>query len=187
MDFYTFYLRYIDINLESYGNIGVDFEINKFLLIFMFVIIAASVAINYNRWVIITTVKRLVRHESFSEDTAKTLSELHLRSRGVVGALKNNGQLTRIVRRVGESSTSYDEYIKLIGKKGYKEEKIDYDTTRFHIREEFIQDAKLLSLKSDITRLGTLLLCILIFAMFMCVFFLMPEILSLVNTLIGLI
>ncbi|MBO5907536.1 MAG: hypothetical protein J6Q85_05255 [Clostridia bacterium] len=187
MDIYTFYLRYIDLNLKSYGNIGIDFEINRFLLIFMFIIIGASVAINYNRWVIITTIKRLVRHEAYDEETAKTLKELKLSSKGVRSSLKNNGQLTRTVRRVGELATSYEEYLKEVNTKGYKEEKIDYDTTRFHIREECVEDAKIISLKSDVTPLGTFLLCVLIFAVFMCLFFLMPEILSLVNTLIGML
>ena len=187
MDVYTFYLRYIDLNLKSYGNIGIDFEINRFLLIFMFIIIGASIAINYNRWVIITTIKRLVRHEAYDESSAKTLKELHLTSVSVKAALKNNGQLTRTVRRVGELATSYEEYVKLINTKGYREDKIDSETTLFHIREQSINDAKLISLKSNVTALGTLLLCVLIFAIFMCLFFLMPEILSFINYIAGVI
>ncbi len=187
MDLYTFYLRYIELNLNSFDKFGIDFQINKFLLVFMAVIIVAAIGINYNRWVIITTVKKLIRHEAFDEDSAKTLKELGLSSRGILRALKNNGQLTRLVRRAGEYSMSYEEYIKLVRSKNYKEEKIDLNETRFHIREENLETAKIISLKADITALSTALLCILIFAIFMCLFFLMPEILKILNNLFNLI
>ncbi len=187
MDIYTFYLRYIDLNLKSFDKIGIDFEINKFLLIFMLVIIASSIAISYNRWIIITTVKRLVRHEATSDSSAKTLGELGISSRGIKRALRSSGRLTRIVGRAGECSMSYEEYTKLIKSKKYTEEKIDFDKTRIYIREESIEEAKAISIKSDITVLSTLLLCVLIFAIFMCLFFLMPEILTLVNNLLGML
>ena len=185
MDLYTFSLIYIDLNLKSYGNINIDFRINQFLFIMMLVIVVASISINYNRWVIITTVKKLIRHGAVDEESAKTLSELGISSRGIKRALEKGGQLTRIVRRAGEYSMSYEEYVKLLRSKSYKEEKVDFNETRFHIRKDSLESAKIFSLKSDITVLNTALMCVLIFAIFMCFILLMPEILGIINNLLG--
>ncbi len=183
MDFYTFYLRYIELNLKSFDVFGIDFPINQFLLVLMLAFIVAAIFINYNRWIIITTVKKLIRHDALCEENAKTLSELGINSRGIERALKSNGHLTRLVRRAGEYSMSYEEYTKLSKSKSFKEEKIDFSECRLHVREECLEEAKQISLKTDITVLGTVLLSLLIFAIFMCLFFLMPEILSFFNNL----
>ena len=106
-----FYYDYLLINLEDYG-FGIDLEICKALFIVTLGVCIAMVMINYNKANMFTVIKQLIRHEVYGEDKAKTLRELGLSDKkGIRYALSHSGQLTRLVRRAGEVTPTYEEYI----------------------------------------------------------------------------
>ena len=177
------YDRYINLNLKEYSNINVDFEINKFLIIVLFAIIIATVLINLKRTFITRLLNNLIRHEAFSEDSAKTLAELDLLNPVMKHIISESSQLSRLISRVGEVKMSYEEYLEKIKEKGYKEEKINFDEARFYIKEENLISAKDASANKSSSLLNTVLLCVLTFMVFVCLILLMPEILGIINNL----
>ena len=106
-----FYYDYILLNLEDYG-FGVDLEICKALFVVLIGVCFAMVMINYNRANIHLVLKQLIRHDAYGEENAKTLRQLGLCDKCAVKySLCREGQLTKLVRRVGEEKLTYEEYI----------------------------------------------------------------------------
>lgn len=185
MTLLEFYQEYFLINLKDYPNIGLDIEINKLLLCFLIGLIVATVVVNYRNSGNILLIKRLIRFESISEDSAKTLDELKINSFIVRHTLSSNGRLKKIVKRVGEKDLTYEEYSAMIKQKGYKEEKIDFENAKFFIREESLNEATRLSETTTTSPLNTVLFCVLLVAIYVFVMFLMPSILNLINSFLG--
>ena len=82
----------------------------------------------------------------------------------------------------GEKYT-YEEYMELSKKKGFKEEKTDLSTARFYIKEGKRDAAKAIYDRFDSPVLHTVLACVLLVALYSCMFFCMPGILNLVNSI----
>lgn len=188
-----FYENYISINLKDYSNIGIDLEITKVLFAFFIAIIVATIVINYNRACTALVIKRLLRREALNTESAKTLSELSATALGVKMLLKSNGRIKRIIKRVGETEYTYEEYLAL-GKKRKKnkgentpetsvksEEKIDFSTARFYLNSERLDEAKGIVERDRSSIINTVLLCLLVTAVFVCLVLLMPELLNLLN------
>lgn len=109
--FREFYYDYFNINLKDYG-FGVDLDICKVLLAVTLGLALAVVFVNYSKACVFRMVKQLIRHDADSPDSAKGLSELGLSDdRGVKYALSRQGQLSTLVKRVGEVKLTYEEYI----------------------------------------------------------------------------
>ena len=185
---YGFYKNYISLNLKDYSGIGIDLEITKLLFAFFIGMIAATIVINYNRASTSLVIKKLLRHEALTEESAKTLSELSANLFGVKMLLKSNGRIKRIIKRVGQQEYTYEEYMSRKKKKDkgvdsncFKEEKIDFISARFYISEDRITEANGIVDRSETSVINTVLFCILITAVFICLVFLMPEILNLIN------
>ena len=181
------------INLKDYTNIGIDLEITKLLFAFFIGIIVATVVINYNRACTALVIKRLLRREALSQESARTLTELSVATLGVKMLLRSNGRIKRIIKRVGEKEYTYEEYMAL-GRKRKKnkgegtpetsakaEEKIDFSTARFYLSEERLDEAKGIVERDRSSVLNTVLLCILVTAVFVCLVLVMPELLNLIN------
>ena len=113
--FERFYNKYLCLNFSEYENLGVDFEINKFLLFLSLGLCIACIFINYTQATTSLILKKLLRFECFGEEKARSLESLGLSgNRAVKRALsKDSGLLRRIVRRLGEKKLSYEEYIEL--------------------------------------------------------------------------
>ena len=58
---------------------------------------------------------------------------------------------------------------------------IDFDVARFYVKKENVPKATDLTSKSSSLILNTVLYCVLTVAVFVCLVFLMPEILNLIN------
>ena len=173
--------EYLSVNLKDYESFDVDFEINKFLVILAVAMCVAFFVINYNHHIISQTIKQLFRHGAFSEDSAKTLSELRLAdSCGIKKALLNNSQLRRMVAIVGEVKPTYDEYVA----KNKKIVKPNVDDARIYIRPESLDRAKQVFNTYNSSIFRTLLVCILCIAVTVCLILVMPEILSLFDSAI---
>ncbi|MBQ2737372.1 MAG: hypothetical protein IJF38_01675 [Clostridia bacterium] len=109
----NFYQKYIELNLADFFDIGFDFKINKVLFFAFLGIIVACIFTNYIESGISLTLKRLLRTESHSEQSAKTLSELGLKnSKCVRLAIGRRGGMTaRLIRISGERALTYEECI----------------------------------------------------------------------------
>ena len=182
---YAFFKNYFFINLKDYPSFGFDFPSTIVLFCFLIALIFTTVVVNYKRRRIEEMISALTRHKAFDEESAKTLSELNLDKRVFGGLLSSEGQLTKMVARVGEKKMSYEEFIALTKKKGYKEEKLGLDTALFYIREEGRDRAKRVLDIGASSPLNTALFCLLLVAVFICLAMLMPGILSALNSLLG--
>lgn len=179
----NFYEKYFLINLKDYPNIGINFEINKILLFLAIGIIIAAVAVNYRKASMTLVIKGLLRHKARDEESAKSLGELKISSLGARLALNGSGRLAGIVKRVGANKYTYEEYIELTKKRGYKEERIDFESAKFYIADEKYEEAKKIFERSDGSLVHTILFCVFIIAIYICLLFAMPGILDFVNAL----
>lgn len=179
-----FYKEYFLINLKDYSNIGIDLEIVKLLLILALAAVVAIIAINYIRYTRRIIVKRLMRREAVSEESALTLDELDLNRARYRRALDPYKKLSDIVGRVGEKEYTYDEYVELLKDENFSDE-IDFNTARFYIRPTENERAMKINDSSDALVLHTVMECAFIIAMFACLIFLMPSILNTINSLLG--
>lgn len=182
---YTFYKKYFLINLQDYPNIGLDFPITIFLACFFFALIVTTLIVNYRRHKMEELIKALTRHGATDETEAKTLGELKLDNKVFRHLLSREGQITKLVGRVGEVKPTYEEYIEKTKRKEYKDEKIDFSSARFFIRDEGRDRAKRIVEYGNISPLSTALFCLLLVAVFICLSLLMPGILSAINGFLG--
>ena len=184
MTLYEFYNKYLSINLNDYSNIGIDLEISKILFCFLVGLIIVTVIINYRRASMILIIKKLLRHEVLSEDKAKTLSELDADNFGTRLSLRSDKRLLQVVKRAGEKQYTYEEYSALIKSKDFKEEKINFDEAKFYLNESTLDDAKKIVDAPAPSVVNTILFCVLLVAIYICIILIIPELLNLINNLI---
>ena len=171
----------IFLNAKDYLGTVCNIHINLILCAIALALCASSFIINYHKTYTLAIIKALLRREATSEESAKTLTELRLSDSIFLKlALSRNGQLTKIVKRVGEPTYTYEEYIAL-SKKERKGKKIDFAAARFFIPEENVERAKHIREKENPTVLRTVLLCLLIVSLTVCIMLLMPAILSFIS------
>ena len=99
--------------------------------------------------------------------------------------LSSSDRLKKLVGRVGEREYTYEEFVRLNKEKKYKEEKIDFATARFYLREEGIGRSRHIVEVGHTSMLNTVLFSILIFAIYVCILLLMPEILTVINNMLA--
>ncbi len=185
MDFKEYFDKFINLNLNEYLNIGINLEINKLMLCLFIGLILSTVLISYFRRGMVDLVRSLLRREARSEDSAKTLEELKLKSLAVRYAVTRNSRIQKIVKQKGAPEYTYEEYRELMKKKGFKEEKIDLSTAKFYIPEAASDDAKRIYEKNEISLINTVLFCVLLLIIFVCIALVMPEILTFTDALLG--
>lgn len=170
------------LNAKDYLQISSDVYINVIVLIIAGALCAASFIINYHKTYTLNMIKQLLRREATSEENAKTLAELRLdTSMGLKYALGRSGQLSDVVKRAGYVEPTYEEYLERTKDKKFKEEKIDFSTARFFIPSENVDKAVRIKEKENPTLTRTLLVCLLILSLSVCIMLLMPEILTLIS------
>ena len=122
------------LNLNQYENFAINFPIGMLLIAMTAVLCASTFIINYQKYYTLVILKQLTRHKATDEKSAKTLAELRLeKSFGLKYSLERSNSLKSMVKRVGEKTPTYEEFIENSKKKGYKEEKIDFESARFYI------------------------------------------------------
>ena len=176
--------KYLNINLNDYENIGFDLEINKLLIVVLVGLILATVITNIKRGLLIYTVKKLLRYEALSEESARTLEEMRISSPLVKLELSGETRLKKLVSVVGEEKLSYDEYIEKIKDKKYKEKRVDYKTAKLYISKDNLEPARIIESYNSVTVINTILLCLLYFIAFTSIIIIMPELLSLINNIL---
>ena len=178
--------EYLSLNLKDYESFGIDFEINKFFIIVAAALCVTSFIVNYKRSLISEMIKQLFRHNATSEDNAKTLTELGLsESCGIKRALSSDSQLRKMVAIVGEKKLSYEEYIALEKVKKKNALKPDFETARFYIPASSLDRAKHVYNTYNTSILRTLLVCVMLVAITVCIILLSPELLSLIDSAFG--
>ena len=173
------------LNLKDYPNIGIDFEINVFLLCVFVAVAACFFIVNMYRQNIQDIVMQLTRHGAKDEESAKTLNELHLKDSAFIKmALSGEGQLAKVVGRVGETVYTYEEYVALSNSKtGVPKDKIDFKEARFYLRsgENAETRAQHIIDNYGTSTLRAILYAVFFLALYVCLALVMPEILTYVD------
>ena len=196
---YEFYKNYLSVNLADYENIGINLEISKVLFGLLIGLIIASVIVSWQRNAMLAIIKKLNRRGCVDESSAKTLSELNINTFGVRTLVKTSSRVKRLIKRVGESEYTYEEYTALLKKKKEKKEgsekdgklplelekKIDFATAKFYLKDACSNDTKNILDKKKNPVLNTVLMCLLLVSVYTILLFLMPDILSLINSILG--
>ena len=171
----------IFLNAKDYLGTVCNIHINLILCAIALALSVASFFINHHKTYNLAIIKALLRKEATTDDTAKTLAEIRLSDSWFLRrALSRNGQLTKIVKRVGAPEYTYDDYMALTNEEK-KGERIDFSTARFFIPEANVERAKLIREKENPTVFRTALLCLLIISVTVCLMLLMPAILNLIS------
>lgn len=193
---------YLSVNLADYENIGVNFEISKFLLVVLIGLCISFFVIDWHRGYMLLTVKKLFRHEALDEDSAKTLGELGIeRSFSVRWALSHDTRLSKIVKRVGAVEYTYEEYIELmkqskknkktftLGKKSVDkpqdtqlDSKPDFTVARFYVNPKRMSEARDIEQNYSSSVIKTAVFCLMFVIIFVGITLIMPELLSFINS-----
>lgn len=174
------------LNLKDYPNINIDLEINVLLFFISVAICVAAVIITLYRSSLQKIIKQLSRLEAKDEASARTLKDIGLeKSIFIRMALSREGRLTRMIGRVGETKYTYEEYLALSKKKGFKHEKVDFSVAEFYIREERADEAKNIIENYGTSMYRTALYCVLVIALYVCLALFMPEILVFIDGALG--
>lgn len=174
------------VNLNDYESFGVDFEINKAIAIGFFILCIGAVALNIYRGNIRLMVNQLVRHGAYGEDNAKSLKELGLDKHKIIRyMLKRDNLLTGVVSVKGKQEYTYEEYLALKKEKKLKEEPLDVDLAQFYICEEKKDRCEHILDRYVTSPTRTLVSVLFIVIMCVCIISSMPEILGMLDNLLG--
>ena len=170
------------LNLSDYENLKVAFPIGAFLIAVCIASCAAVFAMTYYKRTSNAICNQLMRHDAIGADKAKTLKDLRLLdSRAVKSALSKSGQITYIVKRVGESEQTYEEYVEKVKTRGYKPEKIDFNTAKFYIAEDRVDAAKRIVYSASHPWWKPALISVGLIAVLILLALFLPDILAKIN------
>ena len=206
MTFREFYQKILMLNIADYENLTLDLNINIVILALGIGIAIAVAASGVFRSTIFTLIKQLTRHEASSPATAKTLSSMSLTDKRFIRALKSLSQVKAMVAYVGEPAEIKNK--KYHSKNALTEEaiepqesenengkekidseavEIDSENTLFYLRESGADRAKKVLERYDASFIGSIIFASVILVIAVCVMFLVPSILELLNSIVGAI
>lgn len=170
------------LNFNQFDNFGISFPIGIFLTSMAIALCAAVFIINHHKRYTCSFLKQLLRHEALDDQKAKTLTSLKLENMlGLKSALARKGQLTYMVKRVGETEKTYDEYMVESKKRGYKDEKIDFESALFYIAPERVDRAKRLVETTNTEWWRPALMAVFIVSIWVIMALFVPELLQSLN------
>lgn len=171
------------LDLDQFENFGIFFPIGAVITAMAVAMCAAVFIINYHKRYTTLILTQLLRHKALDEASAKTLGALRLdKLLGIKSALSRNGQLTYMVRRVGETQKTYDEYVAESKKRGYKDEKIDFEKAQFYLAPERIDRAKRVVETTNTEWWRPALMAVLIIAIWVALALFLPDLLEALNS-----
>ena len=174
-----------EINLNDYENINFNLEINKVVLGASIALIIGIILFNTYRAKIRLVVMQLLRHEAYSEESAKTLAQLKIDKTFALKYLfKGNNILTKIVSRVGEKRFTYEDYVALSKEERVKAELIDFEAEAFYIRDDKKEFALSIVDKYNTSITKTLLAILFVVSICVCIISCMPGILNVLSNLL---
>ena len=170
------------LNLDKYENFKVSFPIGMIIFATALASCVAVFAMTFYKRTNSAICRSLMRHGATEEDKAKTLKELRLSdSRAIKSALSKSGQITSIVKRAGERRPSYEEYVASMKKKGFKPEKIDFETAKFYIAPDKADSAKKIVYGADHPWWKPIAISVGIIAVLVLLMIFLPDILTSIN------
>ena len=182
--FKNFWNDVILINLKDYGFISFDFYINIFLFALCVCVCISSFYIEHQRGSMALMLKQLIRHNAFSEESAKSLMELGLLSSlSIKRSLSRETRLSKIVSRVGYKKLSYDEFMALSKEERKKLNAVDFSTAKFYISPESSNEAKHVYETYQTSLVKTLLMCALVFLIYGALCAISSEVLEYIRSL----
>ena len=195
-----FYEDYICLNLKDYPSIALDVEINKLLFFLAIGLCVACFILNYFQSNVSLFLRKLLRAEAFSEENAKTLKDLGLNDNRVLAGLikKDSGIIKKAVSVIGMKRLTYEEYRAAeLERKRTKKEKsgektpkdistveIDLNEAKFYISDDKRSYAEHAYKNNNGSVIKTLLYSVLILAFYLLIVFLMPSLLTAVNSIL---
>ena len=138
----NFIKDFILLDIADYENFGISFPLGIFITVFTVALIISCFVIAYRKMRISEILQKLLRREATSEAAALTLAELRLDNKAVRNAFLRGGKITHIVKICGEEKMSYEEYVALSKKRGYKPAAIDFENARFYIDKDMLSYAE---------------------------------------------
>lgn len=170
------------LDLNQFENFGIYFPIGAVITAMAVAMCVAFFIINYHKRYTTLLLTQLIRHKALDEVGAKTLRALKLdKLLGLKSALSRNGQLTYMVRRTGETKKTYEEYMTVSKKRGYKDEKINFDEACFYIDPERIERAKRLVESTNTEWWRPALMAVFIIAIWVVLALFLPDLLNSLN------
>lgn len=175
---------FVSLNFSQYDNFGFAFPIGFFITALLCAMCVAAFVLNYSCRCETALLKQLIRHGATDEDKAKTLQQLRLSgSRYIKHMLsRGSGRVCATVSRAGYTPPSYEDYVAASKKRGYKAEKIDFDTARFYLNGDNLKKAEgyVNTAHSELWRpIITAAVIICIFALLVAF---LPDALALINS-----
>jgi hypothetical protein len=175
---------YINLNLKDFQSFGFDLPITKLLGAVFLGIMVAAVIMNIIKQNNALVLKALLRHECRDEESARTLGELRITSRFARFAVFSDyGRLRRIITRVGETQKTYEELVQM-QKEKKKPEKLDRETTKLYLPDSKRDEAKRILERGTPSTLDSVLICVLLTALYICFIFIMPSVISFLNSIL---
>lgn len=178
----------LSINLNEYENININLEINKVILAACGVFIIFIILFDVYRMGIRSMVNQLIRHGAKDEESAKSLKELGLEGTRIIRVIKmmlaRDNLLTKVVARSGEKKYSYEEYKALSKEEREENEKIDFSTATFYVKEEQSSLVSGIVEKYGTSVQRTALSCSFVVLMGICLVACMPGILNVLNNIL---
>lgn len=204
----SFYKKYILLNLSDYDSFrDFDFYITVFLWILTAALCVGIFIMNNRKNSMVRVVKQLLRHGARTEEGAKALPELGIKASAVTKRLLSDGaRMSRFVKRVGAKELTYEEYLEGLKRKKKRKKKpsaeseketpgekgelsknaaVDFATARFYIPESSDNAAKRVLGKRESTLWQSALASVLCISLSVCLTFLLPVILELIDTLLA--
>ena len=180
--FKIFWFDIVLLNLKSYENIGIDFQINVFLFFVALMFCVFAFYIERTRGRIQLLVSQLKRHKAYSSDTAKTLRGLGLKeSLRLRMLIKNNRMLSRLIERTDRKEYTYEEYTALKPSERKKVDKIDFETEKFYIRPESSSRVDDICVSYGFSLVRLLVVFVFIMMIYVALACLSPEILRIID------
>ena len=178
-----FIKEFFILNLNDYENIPFYFPIGLLITLLTLAMCIAVFVIAFRNRFVSETLKQLIRHDALNEKSAKTLKELRLdRLLGLKTALSTSGQLTYLVKRVGQAKMSYEDFMSLPKKNRYKSEKIDFDAAQFYIAPEQLDRARTTLDKTSGSILKPVIIAAILIVAWLFLALFLPDLLAYINS-----
>lgn len=193
--------RYFSIDMGRYEHISINsrsfLSLQTIVLGIFAGIIIASLFVAYDKKRLGGFVRKVIYEECLSPDRAKTLYELgYMKDHGVRGSLKRGTVLSKVVKCVEREAHERDvaemraKYIEKNGSdKGFVEPRfeLDFNTAHFYIPDDEHYRAEIRFEKKGTGWRSMLLVTVVSVICAVLVCFLLPEMLQLVDNLIGVL
>lgn len=171
----------LNLNLDMYENININFPIGAFLIILAFVFSIVTFVIYFKRKAQINVFTALIRHEAYDESSAKSLKELRLDTFLIKFFISPGGQMKKILGIAGRGEPSYDDYVALSKDEKKKYDRPNLNFTKLYIQPDGLDRAKRILENENISIISPVVATIISFVSLFLLAQFLPDILFSIN------